>query len=52
MTTLITITLLLAGTAACVLLFDKAKRELRRSNRETVRRVQRYLEALPPARPW
>lgn len=53
MTTLSLIILLFAITAVSVLLFDKAKRDARRSDREIMRRFHRYMDSLPPKRtPW
>ena len=53
MTTTLTIIALLAATAVSVLLFDKAKREAKRSDREIMRRFHRYMDSLPPKRaPW
>jgi hypothetical protein len=41
---------LVLGAAAMIL--DHVKESSRRRDREIVRRIQRYLDALPPARPW
>ena len=51
MTTLAVIIVLLAFTAAWIWLIEKARQVYRKSNRANVRRLQRYLDMLPPAHP-
>jgi hypothetical protein len=51
-TTTLTLTGLIVVMAAFVFCVDWLERRAKRRNRSTVRRVQRYLESLPPAKPW
>lgn len=50
-----TVTLILAvllGIACLFLWADWLDARARRRDREIVRRIRRYLDGLPPARPW
>jgi hypothetical protein len=42
--------LLIVGAGAMIV--HSVREASRRRDREIVRRVQRYLDAIPPARPW
>ena len=52
MTVTLTILALLSLTFASVWLIDRARQVSNRSSRKNIRRIQRYLDQLPPARPW
>ena len=51
----VTLTILigwLAAMLAIVVLHHRWRETQRRRDRELVRRITRYLDSLPPARPW
>jgi type II secretory pathway pseudopilin PulG len=51
-TTITLIVLCLAVALAAVLVYNWLEERARRRDREIVRRIQTYLNSLPPARPW
>ena len=50
--TLITIFGVFATTASVMLMLNLFVQSTRRRERRNIRRLMRYLDGLPPARPW
>jgi hypothetical protein len=51
-TTLIQSVLILLVVGAGAMIIHTYRENTRRRDREIVRRIQKYLDQLPPARPW